>query len=201
MAKNINFSVFGDSEDKYAPGLRALKDKLLLPVTSYLNKTGVKPDWLTYASLLMILPFIYFFKFNPWISLIFLVLNILLDGIDGSMARINGNSSVKGAVLDTAADNLSFIIVFFTAFYYNLFNPFWGGIYITNYIGLIFLVIISKGLKLNVFPVIRSRFYFFLLLFVLLFSGLNYFDYFHVLLGVYMIITNIFLFQRIRWEL
>ena len=201
MFKDINFSVFGDNEDKYAPKLRIIKDKMLRPVTAYLVGAGVKPEWLTIASLLMMLPFIYFFKFNPWISLIFLVLNVFCDGLDGSMARMKGHVSIRGAVLDTAADNLSFIIVFFTAFYFNLFNPFWGAFYIVNYVGLIFLVIISKGLKLNVFPIIRSRFYFYLLLFVFLFGGLNYFDYFHVLLGVYMMITNIFLFQRIKWEL
>jgi len=201
MGKDFHFGVLGENEESFYAGLKKKKDILLDPITSFLAKNRIKPVWVTALSFGMVLPFIYFFKFNPWISIIFLVLNVILDGLDGSLARRQGSATGSGAVIDTTSDNLSFIVIFFTLFYYGLFNTFWGALYICNYIGMLFLAIISRGMKIQVFPIIRSRLYFYMVLFFFLFTGQNYYDQFLVLFTAYMMVTNVFLFQRIKCSL
>ncbi|MBP7058430.1 CDP-alcohol phosphatidyltransferase family protein [Candidatus Gracilibacteria bacterium] len=191
-------NIFSDGEEKTYMKWRLWRDKVLEPVLAKLSALGIKANWVTYASFLMVFPFIYFFKFNPWIAFIFIVLNVIFDGIDGSLARYKGASSDQNGLMDTVFDNLSFLVFFMTVFYYGVFSPFWGALYISNYIVLLFLIAIARNLKIKVFPVIRSRYYFFLFLLIFLLTGWNFFDYFLVMLSVYMAITNVFLFQRIK---
>lgn len=205
MNKDLKFSIFSDDEEKIYLKTRDFRDKLLDPITSFFASMGVKASWFSFFGFLMVLPFVYFFKFNPWIAFIFILFNLALDAIDGPLARKTarhaGQANLQGSVLDTALDELSFLVIFFTIFYYNIFNPFWGSVYLVNYLLLVFLIIFSRALKIKVFPVLRSRYYFLTVLFLLIFVGVNYFDYFHVLFSVYFAITNLFLFQRIRCSL
>jgi len=199
MQDSTQFSIFSDDEEKVYLRWRTFKDIILKVPVAYLARLRVKADWLSWTGFLMVLPFIYFFKFNPWIAFIFILLNVLFDALDGTLARFYGRVTSKGKLMDIFWDNLSFLVFFMTVFYYGVFSYFWGAVYMGNYIVLLFLVAISSGMKIKVFPVIRSRLYFFGMLFIFLTSGFNFFDYFLVFFSVYMMITNFFLFQRIKW--
>ena len=205
MSKNIVYSVFTDDEVKLYEKARGLRDKLLKPLIEPLVKFVVKhnlsPDLISWFGFAVICPFYFIFASNPWIAFLFIVFNVIIDSIDGSVARFSMKESVKGAVLDTAIDHLSFFVVFYTILVNQLMNGPLALLYMSNYIVLVFLVIIARALKITVFPVLRSKYVFFLMVALLTFFGINYFDYFLVFLAVYMFITNIFLFRNIRWEL
>jgi phosphatidylglycerophosphate synthase len=54
--------------------------------------------------------FVYFTKTNPLFALVLLVLAFLLDGLDGSLARLQNVATDKGKFIDILADNLNFTL-------------------------------------------------------------------------------------------
>ncbi len=155
-------------------------------------------DMVTYLGFLMVVPFIYFFSFNPWLALIFLLLNLFLDSLDGALARLNGMPSLRGEMLDTSIDYLSFFTVFLTFMYHGLVSPFWGAVYLLNYVIMVCFIVFLNALKLKLFVTIKSRLLVYLFFLIWLVTGNNYFDPLLVLAIVYMMVTNIFLFHRLR---
>lgn len=201
MQHQVLLSIFSEEEDVGNKALRRLRDRIFAPVCRFFLQKGITPSMLSYGGLLMVVPFIYFFGFNPWFSFIFLLLNLFLDAVDGPLARLRGHLSVKGAMTDILCDHLSFFIIFLTFLYFGVISPFWAAVYLLNYVLLLTFVVYCRATRVKFFPVIRSKYYFYFTFFVLLLTGHNYFDPFLVLFSVYMVITNIFLFDRIRCSL
>ncbi len=201
MKQQVIFSIFAEEEDKANARWRNFRDSFFQPVCEFLNKYSISPAFLSYMGLAMVLPFIYFFGFNPWLAFIFLVLNGLFDGLDGPLARFQKRASVKGALIDIMSDYLSFFVVFMTFQYFGLLSPFWSSIYLVNYAAMLALIIFCRGLRVKFFPVIRSKYYLYLIFLVWLITGQNYFDPLLVFFSIYMVVTNFFLFDRIKCSL
>jgi len=193
--------MFGEDENRMYLKIRAVREKLMDPLAQILVDIGVTPDVLSYLGLAMMLPFVYFFGFNPWISFIFLLLHVFLDMLDGVVARKLKKSSAWGGMLDYTVDYTSFVIIFFTFLYYQVFSPFWGALFIFSYTLMHGFLLYMSMKKMHVFFIMKMRlwFYFFILIWVA--SGLNFFDPFLVVTTVYFLVTNFFLYNRIRCSL
>jgi len=177
---------------------RNWRDGFFGPITDLLVRYGFSATHLSVAGLCMVLPFLFFFTFNPWLSFIFLLLNVFFDSLDGPLARKKGLPESNGSVIDFACDHIGFFAIFMTFFYYQLLSPFWGALYLVNYSILLSMVIFCRILKIKFFPVVRSKYYIFMIFFIWLVSGCNFFDAVLVFFTVYMVVTNFFLFDRIR---
>lgn len=180
---------------------RSYRDSLFEPLALALLGWGLKPNHISLVGVLFAFPFVIFFKFNPWLSGICLLLSIILDSIDGLMARLSRTKNRGGAFIDFASDYFIYFVVFFTMLWYGLLNNFWASLHVLNYVILQFLVIYTNYLKIEIFPVIRSKFIIFFFFYLWLFSGLNYFDGLLFMLTIYMMITNFFIFIKIKWSL
>ena len=198
MDHSPRFNILSAEERVFYLKIREWRDAKLMSICGFLKQHHVTPDIVTYIGFLMMIPFVYFFSFNPWIALIFLLTNIFLDSLDGALARLQGVPSIKGEMLDTSIDYLSFFTVFLTFMYHGLVSPFWGAVYLLNYVIMMCLLIFINALKLKLFVVIKSRLLVYLFFIIWLITGNNYFDPLLVLGIVYMMITNIFLFHRLR---
>ncbi len=182
--------------------MRAWKDRLLQPICRYLSQRHVLPDALSYASLAMVVPFLYFFRFNPWLALIFLVLNIFFDLLDGALARFTHKETARGQFLDhIVADYVSFFIIFLSFIYYGLVNPFWGAVYVLNYAVMLSLIFYCNYARIKLFPIERSKYIVYLAFFLWLFMANNILDITVVFFSIYMIVTNAILLNRIRCSL
>ncbi|MCC7196764.1 CDP-alcohol phosphatidyltransferase family protein [Candidatus Peregrinibacteria bacterium] len=194
----MKLNIFSKEEEHYYRAFQKFRDDLFLPVSKQLAAKGVKPDHLSYLGVLLIIPFVFFFASNPWLSAICLTLNVLLDCLDGPLARYTHTASDRGALVDLICDYGSFSAVFITIAYYGLMTPFWAALYFVQYALMLYLVTYCRRKNIRFFPVVRSKYYLYLMLLWLLVTGLNWFDPFLVLFGVYMTATNIFLFDSIR---
>jgi len=201
MHRDVTFSIFAEEEEASQRKWRNFRDRLAEPFCVFFQKYNISPDFLSHAGLAMVLPFIYFFGFNPALALVFILLNLFFDALDGPLSRHMNKATTRGAVTDIMSDYLSFFIIFLTFLYFGLLNPFWGAIYILNYAVMLALVIICRGLRIKFFPVIRSKYYVYLVFIVWIINGQNYFDPMLVLFSVYMFVTNFFLFERIKCSL
>ena len=91
----------------------------------FLIKRFQQPTFFGYANivtasrlgLLLLLGF-FLFKINPWFALVAGILILILDGIDGYLARRHNESSDFGAYLDMETDTF-FVCLFCTYYYLN----------------------------------------------------------------------------------
>lgn len=193
-----------EDEEKMYLALRGRREKIVRPLVAWLAKKRITPDSLSYTGLAMLVPFVYFFSFHPWIAFVFLLFTKLFDSLDGSLARYLKRDSRRGAFLDVSCDYVAFFTTFLVFFYFKLFNPFWGALYILNYAVLEGFVIYGRVSRLTLFPVFNRvipNYGCYLVFFIWLISGYNYFDPFLVFVSIYMAVTNFFLFLRVRWSL
>jgi phosphatidylglycerophosphate synthase len=198
MNREHFFSIFSREEESANLKWRAFRDNFFKPVSGFLSGYGIQPSLLSYLGLAMVLPFIYFFPSNPWFSFLFILLNLFLDGIDGPYARYVHKDSLKGSITDLSCDYLSFLIIFMTFLYFGLMNYFWATLYILNYVLMLGFVIYCRNKKIRFFPVMRSKYYLYGTFFILIVWNINIFDPLLVFFSIYMVITNILLFDRIR---
>ncbi len=198
MKRGYDFGIFSEEEEEKYIKWRNLRDRFFHPLCVHLAKLRIPPAFLSYAGLLTVVPFIIFFPINPWFSFFAILANVFFDSIDGPYARYTKKDSSNGALTDMICDYGSFIVFFMTIFFYGLMNRFWAGFYIVNYAVMISLVIFCHKKKINFFPVIRSKYYFYGIFLILLISGRNIFDPFLVFFSVYMLISNILLADKLR---
>ena len=171
------------------------------PLAQILMDSGVSPNALSYAGMAVMIPFVYFFAFNPWISFIFMLIHLFLDMFDGAVARNLKRNCVWGSMLDYTVDSLCFVVIFFTGLFYNLFSPFWGALFIFSYTLMHGFIMYMSMKKLHMFFIMKMRLWFYLFLLIWVATGQNFFDPFLVVATVYVIVTNCFLYNRIRCSL
>jgi phosphatidylglycerophosphate synthase len=84
-----------------------LRGKWLRPLLSGMAQVGMNANHLTLLSLLTGLAFCPAFLLGkPILSFSLLLLHVLLDGLDGPLARFQGKASNRGSFTDTMADQL-----------------------------------------------------------------------------------------------
>ena len=85
---------------------------LLTPIVKLLDKTSVTPDQLTVFGFLIGLMAVPFLAFHWWYAaLCMIILNRILDGLDGTLARFQGTSSSAGGYLDICLDFIFYAAV------------------------------------------------------------------------------------------
>jgi len=83
-----------------------------------LKKTGVSANQLTIISLFLAFLFFYAMVSGSYIlALIFLIVSIFLDALDGHLARLTRTASVYGAYLDTIIDRYVEFIIYLSLFF------------------------------------------------------------------------------------
>jgi len=192
---------FSADEQKMYLWFRNAKDRFLMPLSCFLAKRRIKPDMLSLSGLLMMPFFVYFFSYNPWIAFFFLILNLLFDGLDGSVARVLQTPSAKGEFTDKAVDYFCFAIVYLSFVYFGLLSPFWSAVLLLNYAVMQSLVIFGQMMDVKLFPILRPKLVIYLFFLIWLISGQNFFDPLLVLLSVYLFVSNYFIISKIRCSL
>ena len=91
--------------------LRPFIDPLIQPLANGLARGGVSANMLTLSALLpAAAAFCFILQGNFWLAAICIILNRLLDGLDGLVARINGPTAL-GGYLDIVADFIFYVSI------------------------------------------------------------------------------------------
>jgi phosphatidylglycerophosphate synthase len=97
--------------DCYSAGERAsmewtqrLRGRWLFPILSWLSRCGIRADHVTFLSLLSGLAFCPVYPLAPGWGLALLGLHVVLDGIDGPLARHTNSVKRSGSFVDTVCD-------------------------------------------------------------------------------------------------
>ncbi|QDU09763.1 CDP-alcohol phosphatidyltransferase family protein [Gimesia aquarii] len=196
----------------YAKGEKTLMDTsqqqrhlLLLPLLKLFVKWRITPNHLTFLSFLCGLSFCFTYALNWYLAkplaFCLLTLHVLLDGIDGPLARLTGMAGNRGSFTDTTSDQLVVAFTTMTMIHYGLINVISGSLYLVFYTLVIVFAMIRSSLAIPYSWLIRPRLLVYAWLPIevyLLPNTLNYLLWFFILLLGWKSITG---FYKIRKKL
>ena len=152
------------SADCYSGGERAwmertqaLRGRVLGPLLRTLSASGVRPDHLTLVSFATGLLFCPLWFVSPAAALVALGLHVVLDGIDGPLARHLGTESARGSFTDTMADQAIVTASTVTLIAAGVIGPVVGSLYIYVYLLVVALAMVRNALHIPYSWLVRPR--------------------------------------------
>jgi phosphatidylglycerophosphate synthase len=138
-----------------------LRGRLLSPLLNVLARAGVTADHITLLALLLGLSFCPLYFWSPLAAFVMLALHVLLDGLDGPLARHTGTASRKGSLTDSTADQLVIAATTITlmATPEHVIGVLPGGVYIFLYTLVVAFAMVRNALGIPYSWLVRPRFY------------------------------------------
>lgn len=192
---------YSQTEQSYYNKVRGWRDDILMPLARFFNRIGVSANQLSFFGLLILAGFVYFVVDRPDLAAIFLILHILMDGIDGAVARTNKKDDMSGSVVDTVVDHTGIFIVILTLGFFELIDPNIGLVYIYFYTVMVFLIIVRYLLKIPVRMVVRSKVLVYGLYALWAFTGINFMNEALLVFSVLLIWVTMVSFFKIKKKL
>ena len=159
--KEQKITCYSEKEQKMMDRSQDIRGKLFSPLISVLISLGVKPNHLTFLSLLAGIGFFLLFPYSRIGALFLLAFHVFLDGLDGPLARKTGRASNQGSFTDTTADQIVVALSTLSLIYYGYLNIIPGGLYIFLYTMVVIFAMVRSSLMIPYSWVVRPRFYVF----------------------------------------
>lgn len=198
-------SVYASGEQALMNASQARRHQLLLPLLKRFVQWRITPNHLTALSLLCGIGFCFTYGLN-WeqakpVAFSLLLFHVLLDGIDGPLARFQGTAGSRGSFTDTVSDQLVVTFTTITLIHYGDVTIIAGSLYLFFYTLVVVFSMIRSSLAIPYSWLVRPRFivYAWLPLETYLFPGtLNYLLWIFILLLGWKSLTG---FYKIRKKL
>jgi phosphatidylglycerophosphate synthase len=194
--KNLNY--FSEKEVKSVQKFTDFRTNLAKPLLRLFDYIHITPNILSFVSFLMIFGFVYFANTNIYYAVLFIVLHVLFDSLDGSLARYQKITSNQGAFVDIFVDQSAIIIGVLTMIYHSLINPFWGALYGIFYVIMIMLMVILNYKEHSIKFILRTKYFFFIILLIDTYFKIQIINYFLMIIGIYMVLVSTYMFNKLR---
>ncbi|QDT19947.1 CDP-alcohol phosphatidyltransferase family protein [Gimesia chilikensis] len=155
-------SVYASGEQSMMDASQARRQRFFLPILKLCVRSGITPNLLTGLSLLCGIGFCFTFG-QSWegarlVALGLLFLHVLLDGIDGPLARFMGTAGNRGSFTDTTADQLVVAFTTITLIHFDVVHATVGGLYLLFYTLVVVFAMIRSSLAIPYSWLVRPRF-------------------------------------------
>ncbi len=118
--------------------------KMSEPMARLLAKTKVTPNQMTWAAFgIALLSFVSFVLDNNIIAGLLVQLSSIVDGIDGSLARLKGMTSEFGGFLDSVLDRYADILIVLGLTLWSLSHETYSGIWLAGMLAITGIICIS----------------------------------------------------------
>lgn len=159
-SKTPKVTCYSEGEGGFMQRSQQVRGWLLKPLLALLAGLGCRPGHLTFLSLLSGLAFVPFFLGGyPLGGMICLALHVLLDGLDGPLARFSGVASNRGSFTDTMADQM--VVTFTTvALIQDGLAGLWPGVmYLFFYSQVVLFAMARNAMAIPYSWLVRPRFF------------------------------------------
>jgi len=188
MGKSCYFS----GEMKFMLAFKKIKIKVIKPILKLCKKLKITPNQVTFVGLLFgIFAGIALLFNEQLLSIIFLAIHLLLDGIDGALAIFDKKMSFQGGVFDNIADLISLFFFTLGVLSLKLINPLLALWFIFTYISNIVFSIIRNHFNKPYKFILRSRYEFYLVFLFFYITKINFLDYSLILFNLFLTVTFI----------
>jgi phosphatidylglycerophosphate synthase len=170
-------SYFADGELKFQHSFRSLRDRLLRPLSVACLKVGITADVVSGLAAAMLVPFgVLLFSDAGWAppaAAFCLLLHVLLDGLDGPLARLAGTDGPAGAFTDMCLDHAGYLAVTTLLAFSALVDGAAACLYASTYTLSVALIVVLNMLQRPLRIAIRTKYVFYALYVLLALTGLN----------------------------
>ena len=171
-------------------GVRKWRDKHFDGVATFFIKLGITANYVNSFRLSLAFLMFWLVSFNYWLVLLVLLVDFLLDAIDGVIARKTNADSKLGRIFDLSTDDFYVVPLVFGTIWYNLSSPFWAALYLFLMTVDFFLNYIRYSFKEGQFPYSFSKYFVYLSILVMAVRGPNYLDIVYLFWAVVLLIMN-----------
>ena len=193
-------SIYGKFEMEYMVGIRKSKEKIFLPILKFLNKLKINANHVSFISALTtVVTFslaIYFVQ--PLIFIIGIWIHMLLDGIDGALARYQKTASVKGTLVDVFGDQFGITLMCVFVVYFSLANIINISVFFVLYTIVIIFSFYFLYKKSRFEIVIRPRIFFYYAATIDVLIYLRFTDIIVLICNVLLLVSIIFGIYQIK---
>jgi phosphatidylglycerophosphate synthase len=138
---------------------QAFRARILDPFLKLMTRCRVSPNQLTLLSLVAGLAFCPLFaRHSKPAALAMLLLHVLLDGLDGPLARYQNRASSQGSFTDTMVDQLVVTFTTITLIATDYAGIWAGGLYVFFYTMVVIFAMVRSALAIPYSWLVRPRF-------------------------------------------
>jgi phosphatidylglycerophosphate synthase len=167
---------YSSLERRFLGPVRGAALAIMRPLVLILARTGITPNAVSLSQIpIGIVIFFAIMPYPRWAFLL-MVLAIVLDGVDGALARQTGRASRYGALIDQYADHVREILVVAGLAYAGALNGAWAALYALAYTGCNITLLLCNSHGVPIPAAIKTAFVFYPALFIFLWFGVNYLD-------------------------
>lgn len=195
MHENIDY--FNEQERLKQKKFALIRDKLLHPIIKWLAAKGVTPAALSFQGVIFLLMAL---LAGPGLGIFagfFLCLYIIVDGIDGPLARYLDMTSTRGSIIDIISDQLGVFLIPVAASYYGLMNSTFLLLFAGGYIFVILLMTALNYFKINYLPILRIKYVMFGAYVMALFGFSNLFSLLVTIFAIYYVTIMLYLYFKL----
>lgn len=171
-----------------APG-RGLVMRLYSPLVRLLATLGFSPNAVSLAGPLLGLWFVFLVPRNPRLSFFVWLLSLMVDGVDGALARYTGRASSFGALFDQVCDHTREILIVAGLAWHGALAPLWGSLYPFVYTALNVVLFLGNSYDVPAPWAIKSWMVLYPAILLYLLCGRNYLNWAAPLSIALMLIT------------
>jgi len=171
-------SVYSGVEGKVLYRWQRVRQTLLKPVAAGLSRLGITPDMLSLASVLLGIGFFFCARLNLGVAIGLLAASVILDGLDGVLARYTRNVSARGSFTDMFCDQLVVALTVGGLVWAGVIMGVLGVLFVYIYTALVIFLVLHEMLAVSSSWLIRpSRMLLYVFVVVYYFTGRNWLDY------------------------
>ncbi|MDF1814381.1 MAG: CDP-alcohol phosphatidyltransferase family protein [Verrucomicrobiales bacterium] len=157
--KRPTVNCYSKGEGGFMTRSQDLRAAWLRPLLHLLGRNGIRAGHITLLSLLFGLAFCPFFIAESYFwAFGFLLIHVVLDGIDGPLARFQKKAGNRGSFTDTSADQLVVTATTITLIYNGLADPWPAGWYVFLYTVVVVFAMIRNAMSTPYSWLFRPRF-------------------------------------------
>jgi phosphatidylglycerophosphate synthase len=170
-------SIYSASEGRFLYTWQRVRQKLLLPLAVGLDRLKIRPDMLSWSSVILGLGFFLLARIRLEIAFWLLIGSVLLDTLDGVLARYRRADSNQGAFTDMFCDEAVVALTVGGLVWRGTINPVLGIFFVYVYTLLVTLLLIHQLLAISSQWIIRpSRMLLYGFVAIYFFFGKNWLD-------------------------
>lgn len=136
--------IMNKSEEKIYYRFSKLRTNMFQPLAKLLTKLHIGPDLLSYKGMLLMVLFIFVASHSLVLGFWLIVCRMLIDTIDGPLARYQNTGSDRGKFIDVLMDQLGFAMFIFGIIKLGLISGLVGAVYL-YFVALVTILMIIRN--------------------------------------------------------
>jgi len=192
-------TIYSTAEMKAMVKFNKIKIFFLHPIVKFLDKIGATPNMISLFSAIVAMgafTFSYVFL-SPMYFAVGIWIHMIIDAVDGTLARYQNKTSSNGAIVDSLCDHFGIVLACLFAYLFFIVDGFSILVFAILYsilIGLIFYLLKNKS---SFFFIIRPRLYLYVAITLDVFCLTRITDYIVLISNIIMFVGIIIGFKKI----